>query len=232
LTFAGKLQMQPEEEPGMENFATEFSIALFTDDQGAVTALDSLEAERKGKDAPIKEVAVLRKDEEGHYNIYEPGDMGGTKGAAVGAVVGALIGAVTGPGAIITGAAGAMIGGLAAKLSDTGFNNKELKALAVSLKPGTSALLAVVADGFIGEFANRMRARNAEIIHDALHPMVTEELQKEHAAFLAALGVAGVEGMTKADSHEIKGQVEELRTHDHGVVVTSDIKMASPDQRF
>ena len=216
----------------MDKFNTEFSIALFKDEKGAVTALDSLEAERKSKDAPIGDVAVLRKDSEGKYHIYEPGDMTGSKGAAIGAVIGGLIGAITGPGAIITGAAGAAVGGLVAKFSDKGFYNNELKALAGALEPGTSALLAIVADEFLGEFANRMRAMKAEVIHDALHPMVTEELQSEYASFLAALGVAGVDGMTKTDSGLIKDQVEDRKAQDHGVVQTPDLKMASPDQRF
>jgi uncharacterized membrane protein len=58
--------------------------------------------------------------------------------------VGGLVGLIVGPGAVLMAGAGAIIGGLAAKLSDSGFDNQDLKELAKSRKPGSSALLVLV----------------------------------------------------------------------------------------
>jgi outer membrane lipoprotein SlyB len=76
--------------------------------------------------------------------FYEKKDWGPGKSAAAGAVVGAIIGAVAGRGAILVAAAGAVVGGLAAKLRDSGFKDERLEELGETLKPGTSALVAIV----------------------------------------------------------------------------------------
>ena len=79
----------------------------------------------------IKEGAVIRCDEKNKLHIKEIGDMGGGKGSVLGAVVGGAIGVLAGP-VVLLGAAGAVIGGLAAKFRDSGIPDDRLKTLIVS----------------------------------------------------------------------------------------------------
>ena len=110
---------------------------------------------------------------------------GGSKGLAVGGVIGAPVDVLTGLGVILTGAAGAVFGGLVAKLHDSDFDNKNLKNFISSLTPESSTLLAVVEDNPLGEFANLMTSGGAQVIHDALNPKLTGELNSTFESFVA-----------------------------------------------
>ena len=143
----------------MSKTPVDFVVAIFPTQNGADAALKQAQEDNL---AGIQETAVLHKDEEHKVHIHEPEDMGGGKGAAIGAIVGGLIGLVTGPGAVIVGAAGAAIGGLTAKLHDTGFDNKDLAALAESLRPGKSAILATVEEQAVDQVAEAWSAAGGE----------------------------------------------------------------------
>ena len=62
----------------------------------------------------------------------------------IGGVIGGAIGLIGGPLAIATGAVGAAIGGMAARMSDGGFPDEQLKLIGKTLRPGMSAIVALV----------------------------------------------------------------------------------------
>jgi uncharacterized membrane protein len=189
----------------------EYSVALFESENGAETAWKALKADNAEQMTLVKETALLRKNAGGKLTIHETGDMGGGKGAAIGAVVGALAGVITGPGVVLTSAAGAAIGGLAAKLKDSGFDNKDLKALAEALKPGTSALMVVLDPTFISEFAKQMESHGAQVIHDALNPQLAGELDETFQGFATTLKEVGADGLTVDDGTSIDSNVKKGR---------------------
>jgi uncharacterized membrane protein len=59
-------------------------------------------------------------------------------------VAGAAIGLLAGPALVVPAAVGALVGGLAANLRDSGFSDERLKTIDEGLSPGSSAIVAVV----------------------------------------------------------------------------------------
>ena len=136
-------------------------VAIFQTEEGADSILYDLEAADSAGYVGIQNAAVLRRDANNKLHIREKKDWGGGKGAAAGAVIGAIIGLVAGPGAVLVGGIGAVIGGLAAKLRDSGFDDTRLRKLGDSLKPGTSALVAVVELSDLAEVEKRLAQASA-----------------------------------------------------------------------
>ena len=149
-------------------------VAIFQTEEGADSILYDLEAADSAGYVGIQNAAVLRRDANNKLHIREKKDWGGGKGAAAGAVVGAIIGLVAGPGAVLVGGIGAVIGGLAAKLRDSGFDDTRLRKLGDSLKPGTSALVAAAELNDLAEVEKRLAQASAGT-------MTTEVLDHEIA---------------------------------------------------
>ncbi len=110
-------------------------VATFPSDGAASAALDQLKSSKK--DIGLKDAAIVRRDGD-KVKVKETKDMGGGKGAVIGGV---LAGIATGGLSILAGAVG---GGLIAKLHDANLSNKDLKALGQALPEGQDAVLAVV----------------------------------------------------------------------------------------
>src|SRR5512136_574319 len=128
----------------MSDVPVQLIVAAFQDEKMAKEALNALKEAQRQKLIKINSAAVLRKDEKGKLHIKETADMGGGKGAAIGGVAGAAIGLLAGPALLVPAAVGALVGGLSAKLRDSGFSDARLKALGEGLPPGSSAIVAVV----------------------------------------------------------------------------------------
>jgi uncharacterized membrane protein len=189
----------------------EYMVALFKEEHVAETVMQKIQDEKLDKDLGLHELAIIRKSQDGKLNVKEPADAGGGKGAAIGGAVGALVGVVLGPGVVATTAAGALVGGLASKLHDTGFDNKDLKALAKALTPGTSALLVVVDDTQVARLNQMLEAYHPDIIADALNPEVAESLNTEYAGFIDKLKERGIDGLTVKDWVMISDNVDEAK---------------------
>ena len=118
-------------------------VAAFDTPDGASNMLKTLEAASAVGLETIEDAAVITRDSHGKLHIEEPGDWGGGRGAIGRRLVGVALGLLAGPVGWMAGL-GAVIGGLAAKLRDTGFSDARLRTLGESLEPGTSILVAVV----------------------------------------------------------------------------------------
>ena len=111
----------------MSDVPVQVIVAAFQDEEAAKGALKALkQASREGL-IKIENAAVLRKDKKGKLHIKETHDMGGGKGAALGGVGGAAIGLIAGATLAAPVVVGALVGGLVAKLRDSGFSNKRLE---------------------------------------------------------------------------------------------------------
>jgi len=162
----------------MSDVPVQLIVAAFGEEKAAKEALKSLNEAKKAGLIKIENAAVLRKDEKGKLHIKETQDMGGGKGAAFGGVAGAAIGLIAGPALVVPAAVGALVGGLTAKLRDTGFSNKRLETIGEGLKPGSSAIIAVVEHTWV----EKVEAAMADIAMD----VTTAEIQADIAGQLEA----------------------------------------------
>jgi uncharacterized membrane protein len=171
----------------MSDVPVQVIIAAFNDEQGADEALKALKQVKKEKMIKIEDAAVLRKDEKGKIHIKETADMGGGKGAVLGGVAGGVLGLVFGPALVVPAAVGALVGGLAAKLHDAGFSNERLQQVSEGLKPGSSAIIAVVEHTWVKEVEKALAEQNADIATEALSADIADQLEAGHDVAYTAL---------------------------------------------
>ena len=135
----------------------------------------------------IENAAVLRKDEKGKLHIKETADMVGKKGAALGGVAGVVIGVIAGPALLVPAAVGALIVGLTAKLRDSGFSDAHLQKVGEGLKPGSSAIVAVVEHTWVEDVKKALAQEEADMFAEALSADISEQLDASHQVAYTAI---------------------------------------------
>jgi uncharacterized membrane protein len=180
----------------MSEVPVQLIVAAFQDEHSANEALKMLKQAKREKLIGIVDAAVLRKDANGKLHIKETADMGGGKGAALGGVAGAAIGLIAGPVLLVPAAVGAVIGGLAAKLSDSGFKNDRLRAIGEDMKPGSSAIVAVVEHTWVAEVEKAMAEAGADAMTAAIGADIAAQLEAGHDVAFTA--IASEEGFSAA----------------------------------
>ena len=171
----------------MSEVPVQVVIAAFQEEKGADEVLGQLKQAKWAGLIGIQNAAVIRRDPKNKLHIKELTDWGGGKGAAFGGALGAVLGVLTGPGILVAGAAGALIGGLAAKLRDSGFSDARLKAIGESLKPGTSAIVAVIEHRWVAELEKEMQEAEADVFTMAVAADVAEQLEAGREVAMTAL---------------------------------------------
>ena len=171
----------------MSDVPVQVVVAAFQDEKGAGDALSMLEDLKRERLIGIQDAAVLRKDEGGKLHIKETADMGGVKGAALGGVAGGVIGAIAGAALAGPALVGALIGGLAAKLSDSGFDNDRLKTVGDGLPPGSSAVVAVVEHKWVDEVRRELAEAGADAMAEAVSADLAGQLEAGHDVAFTAL---------------------------------------------
>ncbi|MFO7682801.1 MAG: DUF1269 domain-containing protein [Chloroflexota bacterium] len=161
----------------MSNVPIELIVAAFQDEDGAETAYKELKQAKKEQLIKILDAAVIRRDEKNKLHIKDVKDVGGGKGAGIGLLVGGAIGLLAGP-VLLVGAAGALVGGLAAKMRDGGFPDSRLKQIGEGLLPGTSAIVAVIEHTWVADLEDALAEAGAQVM--------TETISADIAAQLAA----------------------------------------------
>ncbi len=177
----------------MSDVPVQVIVAAFQDEKAAKSALKELkQASREGL-IKIENAAVLRKDEKGKLHIKETHDMGGGKGAALGGVGGAAIGLVAGAALAAPVVVGALVGGLVAKLRDSGFSNKRLETMGEGLQPGTSAIIAVVEHTWVAKVEEALAEAQAEVITAEIQADIADQLEAGHEVAYSV--ISSQEGM-------------------------------------
>jgi uncharacterized membrane protein len=153
-------------------------VAAFEDEKGADAALKELKEAQKQGIIKVKDAALLHKDASSKLHVRETGDMTGAKGAVLGGVGGAVVGLITGPvgWAAIGGAA---IGGLVAKLRDSGFKNERLERWGENLAPGSSAIVAVIEHTWVKDVEKLLQETAKEVISLAIEEKIASDLEKQ-----------------------------------------------------
>jgi uncharacterized membrane protein len=199
----------------MSDVPVQVIVAAFQEEGAAKEALKALKALKKEKLIGIKNAAVLRKDEKGKIHIKETADMGGGKGSVIGGVAGAAIGVIAGPALLVPAAVGALVGGLSAKLRDSGFSDKRLETLGEGLKPGTSAIVAVVEHTWVKQVEAAIAEAGAEAVTASLQGDIAAQLEAGHDVAYSAL--ATQQGLAVS---RMAGGKEEVEAE--SVVITDD----------
>ncbi|MDJ0954897.1 MAG: DUF1269 domain-containing protein [Acidimicrobiia bacterium] len=171
----------------MSGVPVQVVVAAFQDEKGASDALSMLEELKRERLIGIQDAAVLRKGEDGKLHIKETADMGGVKGAALGGVAGGVIGAIAGAALAGPALVGALVGGLAAKLRDSGFNNDRLKTVGDGLPNGSSAVIAVVEHKWVDEVRRELAEAGADAMAEALSADLAGQLEAGHDVAFTAL---------------------------------------------
>jgi uncharacterized membrane protein len=198
----------------MSDVPVQLIVAAFQDEKAAKEALNALKDAQRQKLIKINSAAVLRKDDKGRLHIKETADMGGGKGAAIGGVAGAAIGLIAGPVLLVPAAVGALVGGLSAKLRDTGFSDARLKALGAHLTPGSSAIVAVVEHRWVAEVKRAMAEAGADLFAEEIGADISAQLEAGHE--VAYTAIAAEEGFAAA---RVAGGEDEI---EGGAVVVDD----------
>ena len=167
----------------------------------------------------IDNVAVLTKDADGKLDVKEPTDWGGGRGAVVGGVTGAALGLLAGPVGWAIGL-GALVGGLAAKLRDSGFSDERLRKLGASLKPGTSAMVAVVEHRWVADLEKQLAEAGADTLTEEIGADIARELEAGRDVAYSALSAAGVVAIDRAAVGKDTADVASLVATQEGVTVT------------
>jgi uncharacterized membrane protein len=171
----------------MSDVPVQVIVAAFQDEGAAKEALKTLKALKREKLIGIQNAAILRKDEKGKIHIKETADMGGGKGSVIGGVGGAAIGVIAGAALVVPMAVGALVGGLSAKLRDSGFADERLKTLGEGLKPGTSAIVAVVEHTWVQQVEDAIAEAGAEAVTASLQADIAAQLEAGHDVAYTAL---------------------------------------------
>jgi uncharacterized membrane protein len=171
----------------MSDVPIQLIVAAFQDEKAAKEALKALKKAQKEKLIKIENAAVLHKDAKGKLHIKETADMGGKKGATLGGVAGAAIGLIAGPALLVPAAVGALVGGLSAKLRDSGFSDARLQALGEGLKPGSSAIVAVVEHTWVEQVKQALAQAEADLLTASISADISEQLDAGHEVAYTAI---------------------------------------------
>jgi uncharacterized membrane protein len=198
----------------MSDVPVQLIVAAFQDERAAKEALNALKEAQRQKLIKINNAAVLHKDAKGRLHIKETADMGGGKGAAIGGVAGAAIGLIAGPVLLVPAAVGALVGGLSAKLRDSGFSDARLKALGAHLAPGSSAIVAVVEHRWVAEVKQAMAEAGADLFAEEIGADISAQLEAGHE--VAYTAISSEQGFAAA---RVAGGKDEIEA---GAVVVDD----------
>lgn len=173
-------------------------IFAFPSEKNSREALTMLKRMQKEKVIDLVDAAIIDRDDKGKIHLQESADPSGKQGALFGAVTGALVGLLGGPvGAIIGAAAGAGVGGYAAQKIDMGIPNERLKDIAEVLKPGNSAIVALIEHSWAFEATQAMQKYDADIIQESIREEITTRFEalggKEDAGSISIDEDGGVE---------------------------------------
>ena len=171
----------------MNEAPVQLVVAAFPDEKAAKAVLKDLKAAKRAKLIGIINAAVVRKDKKGKLHIMETADMHRGQGARLGGITGAVVGLMAGPALVVPAAVGALVGGMASRLRDTGFSDDRLKMLGEGLQPESSAIVAVVEHKWVQQLEEEMEEVGADVFTAVLSADIAEQLATGHEVAYTAI---------------------------------------------
>ncbi len=123
----------------------------------------------------LDDAAIIEKDPDGTIHIKNELDTGIKLGALGGTIIGALTSFVFPVLGMVVGAVG---GALVGKSFDLGVDQKFVKDVSESLKPGGSALFVIVRDAKPDAVIAALKSHKGKVIQTTLSPENEEALQQ------------------------------------------------------
>ena len=161
----------------MEETPVSLVVQAYNDKSKADQVLKALKDLQKRRVFTILNAAVLVMDQDGKVKLRETEDVDAKRGVLFGAVAGGLIGLLGGPAGVIVGAAaGATTGGVAAHQIDMGFSDDYLREIQASLKPGSSALIALVEHEWVERVIAELEEYEGALFRKALKADIAAQL--------------------------------------------------------
>ncbi|HSD83370.1 MAG TPA: DUF1269 domain-containing protein [Anaerolineae bacterium] len=142
-------------------------IATFEDERTARDALQVLTETHHAERLTFKAYALVRRDKEKKLHVEETGDPGGVLGAVSGGALGVALGILAGPIGLAA-LTGAVVGGLALRLRDSGVKNDEIRAAGEGLKPDMAALVVLAEEGSEDLIAEKLTLNGGTVVRAAL----------------------------------------------------------------
>ncbi|MBV9324190.1 MAG: DUF1269 domain-containing protein [Chloroflexi bacterium] len=122
-------------------------------------------------------VAVVRKAFDGKITSQEPGDVSARGGAVAGVVVGGVLSLVGGPlGLVAASAIGGAAGGVVGHAVDRGIPDRYVRDLGRALKPGSSALVVLVAQNGEAALLEKLAPLDGKVLRLALTDEMIQKL--------------------------------------------------------
>jgi uncharacterized membrane protein len=172
----------------MNDPTVQMILAVFDDENSAEAALQQLKAAKKGKALGIQAAVAMSKDASGGRFRYKEVGLTPSKGALSGVILGATLGILTGGAGIILGAAGALLGGLVGrKKQESRLPAERINQVVASIPPGSSAILAVVADQDVVAVEKDLAGLGADLLTVPISADMAEQLMEHKDAAYAAL---------------------------------------------
>jgi uncharacterized membrane protein len=150
-------------------------VLTFEDTEQAGQAFEALKKAQSGGHLKIDDAAVIVKQASGKVEIQNQLDTGVKRGALGGGVVGLLLASVFFPLAGL--AMGALGGALVGKSLDLGVDQKFVKDVTETLKPGSSALF-VIGSGDLAVVTGALRPFQGTIYQTSLPTEAFEALHE------------------------------------------------------
>jgi uncharacterized membrane protein len=202
----------------MNEAPVELIVAAFQDEHSAEATLKELKLAKKEKLIRIQGAAILRRDQKNKLHVKDVDDVGGGRGAVAGAILAAAIALVTaGTGVVLMGAVGALVGGLAAKSINLGLPKDRLKALGDELKPGTSAIIAIIEHRWVADLEAELAAAGGRVVMESLKADIAAQLEAGKDVAYSAIADESSASITRTAGDDEMVEVEELTVTDEGV---------------
>jgi uncharacterized membrane protein len=153
-------------------------VKAFSEEKQADEVLKSLKRLDRQGIFNIVNAAVLVRHENGRTSLRETEDVRAGRGALFGALAGGLIGLLGGPAGVIVGAAaGAATGSVAASAIDMGFADQYLKDIQEGLKPGTSAIIALVEHEWVERVIQELDQLEGQLFRQEIKAEIAAQLE-------------------------------------------------------
>jgi uncharacterized membrane protein len=124
----------------------------------------------------MEDAVIVTKDPKGDVKLHQAVNLTAA-GAVGGGFWGALIGLIF-LNPLVGAAVGAGAGALSGKLADIGIEDKFMKELGASFKPGTSALFVLVIEATRDKILARLKGFGGKVLQTSLSKDDEESLQK------------------------------------------------------
>jgi uncharacterized membrane protein len=131
-------------------------VASFATPDGASVAARQLQEMEKQGLLDVDNTVTAVKNDQGQVEVKNLSEVSVGDGAKIGALAGGVIGLLFPPSILASAALGGLVGGITARLRETGFDPGLIKEMAASMEPGTSMLVTVVAPQWTDEVATAL----------------------------------------------------------------------------